>query len=194
MQDTEKFYPIKGFEDYYEITKSGLIRSKHRTFIRCSGKRQPVIGRIMKQRISNVGYYRVCISISELKINKDYSVHRLVAKTFIPNPLNLPCVNHLDGNKLNNNDWNLEWASYSTNNQHRYDCLGYINKRRVLNDDAVIDIYLNAIKGTNNIKGGNKGNLFFYTQKYNCNPSVIWAILKDKSYLNITKHLKRKGE
>lgn len=53
--------------------------------------------------------------------NKTYKVHRLIAKTFIPNPLNLPQVNHKDGNKLNNNYLNLEWCTQQQNTQHAYD-------------------------------------------------------------------------
>lgn len=54
--------------------------------------------------------------------NKKYSrlTHRLVAEAFIPNPQNLPAVNHRDGNKLNNNVDNLEWVTISQNNFHAY--------------------------------------------------------------------------
>lgn len=46
--------------------------------------------------------------------------HRLVAIAFLPNPNNLPCINHKDGNKINNCISNLEWVSYSENNKHAY--------------------------------------------------------------------------
>jgi len=48
-------------------------------------------------------------------------LHRLLAQVFIPNPKNLPCINHIDGNKKNNAINNLEWCSYAHNNQHAYD-------------------------------------------------------------------------
>lgn len=54
------------------------------------------------------------------KVPKRISLHRLVAQLFIPNPDNLPEVNHLDGNKLNNNDWNLKWCTRLENMQHAY--------------------------------------------------------------------------
>lgn len=58
---------------------------------------------------------------AHLRSGKDYKVHRLVAKTFIPNPDNLPQVNHVD---------NLEWISRSGNIRHAYDN-GLINKNNI---------------------------------------------------------------
>ena len=49
-------------------------------------------------------------------VRKKYAVHRLIAETFLPNPNNKICINHIDGNRLNNSITNLEWCSYSENN------------------------------------------------------------------------------
>ena len=56
-------------------------------------------------------------------------IHRLVAETFIENPENKPCVNHIDGNKHNNNINNLEWCTYSENERHSIDVLGKTGSR-----------------------------------------------------------------
>lgn len=64
----------------------------------------------------NVRYKHVVVSVDNKR--KSILVHRLVALAFIPNPDNLPCVNHKDGNKHNNNVSNLEWCTRSHNTQH----------------------------------------------------------------------------
>ena len=68
------------------------------------------------------GYMRVWIIQNGKRVKA--SVHRLVAKAFIPNPENKPCVNHIDGNKENNCASNLEWCTHSENEKHSYRVLG----------------------------------------------------------------------
>lgn len=60
------------------------------------------------------------VVLSENGQSKSHSVHRLIAETFIPNPGNLPCVNHKDGNKQNNAVDNLEWCTKAENTRHSY--------------------------------------------------------------------------
>jgi len=68
--------------------------------------------KILKGWLSFDGYPYVNINGKHLR------VHVLVATHFIPNPLNLPEVNHNDGDKTNNNDWNLEWVTHKQNMEH----------------------------------------------------------------------------
>jgi hypothetical protein len=59
-----------------------------------------------------------CVHLYKIGAHKVEKVHRLVAEAFIPNPDNLPCVNHKDENKLNNSASNLEWCDYLYNNSY----------------------------------------------------------------------------
>lgn len=74
--------------------------------------------KFLKEEIDSHGYHRVKITFDGRKDNRLVSVHRLVASAFISNPENKPDVNHIDGNKSNNNVSNLEWCTKSENIQH----------------------------------------------------------------------------
>ncbi len=69
--------------------------------------------------MSSKGYLRVTLYKDGSR--KNFLIHRLIATHFIPNPENKPQVNHIDGNKINNNIDNLEWVTPSENTQHAYD-------------------------------------------------------------------------
>ena len=93
----------------YIIKNNGEILSTYRG----SDKRLAVT-RCLK------GYNRVCLTRRDGG-KQSYLVHRLVAQTFIPNPMGLPQVNHKDGNKDNNCVSNLEWVTGKQNVQHSVD-------------------------------------------------------------------------
>lgn len=111
---------LPNFEELYEISNLGNVRRKERTlkaFNRyriCSKKLK---GQDLKKRELR-GYYSVGLWKDGKMHNK--TIHRLVAKAFIPNPNNLPVVNHIDGNKKNNRVDNLEWCTYSHNAKEAY--------------------------------------------------------------------------
>ena len=122
----EVWKPIPGYEGYYEVSNLGSIRSVSHVV---SG---PVNGglrtystksSILKQHVSKVGY--IMVSLSKNSKVKHFNLHRLIAKAFIPNPDNLPCVNHKDEDKTNNNVENLEWCS------HKYNANWGTNPKRV---------------------------------------------------------------
>ena len=92
----------------FEISSIGRLRNK-------------LTNKIYKPTVLTSGYYSVKISLGSRKIKKHIIIHKAVAYTFIPNPNNYPEINHIDGNKLNNNINNLEWCSSHHNQQHKYD-------------------------------------------------------------------------
>lgn len=111
----EIWKPIPDYEGYYEISNTGKIRSITRTTTSKDGKTRTYIGKEKSLGVMN-GY--LITVLSKKGINKTYMVHRLVAEVFLPNPNNLPCVNHKDEDRLNNNVNNLEWCTYKYNNNY----------------------------------------------------------------------------
>ena len=107
--DDIKYLDILGIKPhYYRITYDGNIINES--------------GLVMKPFVSNRGYLRINLSLRNGK-QKKFSIHRLVALMFIPNddPVNKPIVNHLDGDRTNNDYTNLEWTDDSGNMIHAYD-------------------------------------------------------------------------
>ncbi len=115
----EIWKPIEGYNEY-EVSSFGKIRSYYtKTGIKkswiVSYNTEP---HFLKPAFSYDGYHLVSIGCKNKK--RTMSLHRLVAKAFIPNPENKPQVNHKDGNKINNRADNLEWATKSENELHAY--------------------------------------------------------------------------
>lgn len=117
-----KWKPIKDYEGYYEVSDTGSVRSLDRIVPDSKTGTKRIKGRIMKQSESKdksrkgKGYY--VVNLRKFHTSYVTQVHKLVAEAFLPNELNLPTVNHKDGDKHNNNVDNLEWATYSDNNLH----------------------------------------------------------------------------
>jgi hypothetical protein len=107
---------FKKINKNYEISNSGDVKSLSRYVPNRYGRR------FIKERILKPvprGYYGyLAIGIHENGKGRSEYIHKLVAKEFVSNPLNKPEVNHKDGNKLNNNDWNLEWVTHTENMLH----------------------------------------------------------------------------
>lgn len=104
----EKWKDIKGYEGLYKVSNLGRVKSLER-FDRIGRK---IEGKILKA-IKDKGY--LFVHLYKDKTKKKCRIHRLVAETFIPNPLNKETVNHKDENKENNNVENLEWMTVSEN-------------------------------------------------------------------------------
>lgn len=95
---------IRGYENF-SVSENGQIKNNK-------------TGTIYKTWLDSNGY-------PSLHIGKDIKrVHKLVAEAFIPNPNNLPEVNHIDGNKQNCDKSNLEWCTHAENIRHSWKTLG----------------------------------------------------------------------
>lgn len=113
----EVWKDIKGYEGIYQVSSRGRVKSLSRTII-------DTVGRVIKKK-EKILSFRIssCTGYPMLNLFKDgkrttVTVHRLVAEAFIPNPKNLPCVNHRDESRDNNHVDNLEWCTYKYNNSY----------------------------------------------------------------------------
>lgn len=100
----DEWRPVAGFEGMYEVSSAGKVRSRKTGHYRL----------LKPKHNKTTGYDYVILHGSK---PKTVSIHRLVAEAFIPNPLRLPQVNHLDEVKTNNAASNLEWCSASQNSE-----------------------------------------------------------------------------
>lgn len=99
---------ISGYEGLYQVSNLGRVRSLNYNH---TGEIK-----LLKQGTYKKGHK--CVSLFKNKKGKTYSVHRLVAIAFIPNPNNLPIINHKDEDPSNNNVNNLEWCTVAYNNTY----------------------------------------------------------------------------
>ena len=155
---------INGYEGLYQCSNHGRVRSLDRYVFEHSGKRQFRKGQFIKPRINKNGYLQLALNKNSKR--KMIYVHVLVAQTFIENIDHKETVNHKDGNKLNNFINNLEWVSYSENNEH-----SYIQLNRKVSDEGgspkavyIIDTVNKTMKFFNSISDTTKNIKLSHTQ------------------------------
>ena len=100
----EVWKEIEGYNGKYQVSSWGRVRNAES-------------GHILKPYKNSKGYLKVGLSSGKRVMDK-HRINRLVAKAFIPNPMDLPQVNHKDGNKENNSVTNLEWTTDKYNKEH----------------------------------------------------------------------------
>ena len=108
----EEWRPVVGYEGLYEVSNTGRVRSVDRYVKTCYGSYRLHKGKVLSPGIRPDGYLVVSLQY------RMFRVHRLVAEAFLPNPDNLPQVNHKDEDKSNNRVDNLEWCDSKYNNNY----------------------------------------------------------------------------
>lgn len=154
----EVWRPIAGYDGFYEVSNLGRVRSVTRCVVdaRCT---RVIKGKLINPWDNSRGYLIVALS-RDGKVIK-HQIHRLVGLAFIPNPLNKPQINHVDGNPRNNRVTNLEWVTNGENTQHAYDTR--LNKR----------------KQTLVTYGGKTQNLTAWAKEYGISVQTLSRRLKD---------------
>lgn len=113
----EKWKTIKGYRGLYKVSNRGRV-----LYIKTNT--------IKHSYLNRQGYHQITLFKNGVK--KSFKLHRLVAQAFIPNPLNKPFINHIDGDKDNNRVCNLEWVTSAENNRHAIEHgLNDCNQRKV---------------------------------------------------------------
>ena len=111
--DLTDFEDLKDFEGLYKINRNGDIWS-------C------VYNKLMKSSVSEDGYLKINLTMNGAGYKR--SIHRLLAIQYIPNPDNLPEIDHIDRNKLNNDLSNLRWCSRFVNANNRSSCISLMTE------------------------------------------------------------------
>lgn len=125
-EEKEEYRDVIGYKGLYRVSNMGNVLSLARLTNGRNGVLKTSPGRLLKQRFGDRGYARVYLSKDG--VVKTLRLHRVVAEAFIPNPDNLPQVNHLDADKTNNTAANLEWCTGQENIQHAVK-IGRIKRR-----------------------------------------------------------------
>lgn len=163
------FSLINNYENY-EINIQGYIRNIK-------------TNKFLKWNVNSNGYATVMLCKKGVK-RKTFTIHRLIATQFINNPLNKPQVNHIDGNKLNNNINNLEWATSKENVNHCTKILkhniGELGGTSVLNSKQVLEICeLLLLKSQIKI-----------AKQYNVSICAINSIASGRTWTHLTENVK----
>lgn len=177
----EIFKPIPNYEGWYEISNYGTVRSLDRTYTDSMGRLRTFKGVIKKNTFKPNGY--PVVSLCKDGKEQQHLVHILVAQTFIPNPDNLPQVNHIDGNKNNCFVNNLEWVTAKENTQHAIRT--HLRNRLGVDNPACL-LNVNIVQDIKNMKY-KKICLKDVCKKYpNIKYATIWDIYNNRSW----KHIK----
>ena len=165
--ENEIWKDIEGYEGIYQISNFGNVKNLSR-----KKTRKPKICR---------GY--VGIILSKIGKMKNLSIHRLIAKAFIPNPENKPQINHINGIKTDNRIENLEWVTGSENMIHAY--ANNITKAANGENHGLSKLTEQKVKEIRNIAADKKYSFKEIAKIFRVNPSNISLIVNRKRWKHV---------
>mgnify|MGYP003779588419 CR=1 FL=1 len=182
MQKKEEIWKeVYGFEGLYVISNLFRIKKLKVTVKYTDGRIFNYPERIVEFNLSGTGYKRACLTKNKKTYKRD--VHRIFAVAFIPNPLNLPEVNHKNGIKTDNRIENLEWVTCAENLKHALDT----GLRRKVRSHKVSTCKINEYKVLairRLYKINPKFNRSYVARKLGVTYDAILDIIKNKSWKN----------
>lgn len=173
----ERWKNIKDYPDYMVSDQGRVMSTKYKGT------------RILAPRLGATGYFFAALCSEG--VQKSFAVHRLVAEAFLENPDNKPQVNHIDGNRKNNNISNLEWVTASENVKHAYKIgimyrKGEAHPKVKLTERQVKEIYILA--KTKKFIQRDIGRM------YNISRETVSDIARGRTWSHITQNTNNMGE
>jgi len=166
--DREIWKDIAGYENLYQVSNLGNVRSLH-------FNNTPKIQQL-KPCKRNAGYF--CVNLSKEGKALKYNIHRLVAIAFIPNQENKKIINHIDGIKSHNLIDNLEWVTHAENEYH-----AQINKLKASGEKhgmaKLTELQVRDIRKINSLGLFSRKQI---SEVYNMTPESIGNILNNKNW------------
>jgi hypothetical protein len=180
---SEIWRDVQDFEGYYQVSNEGRVRSLDRTITYIDGRVYNYKGKVLSiKSTGNSGYYNFTMSVNKTPFYID--VHVLVARAFVLGYKEGLWVNHIDGNKLNNKDWNLEWSTKSENATHALDSgltsSGEDCSWAKLTNNQVLEIY--------NLSHNSKEKHSDIAKRYNVTKGTVSKIKLGTTGKRITGH------
>ena len=188
--DTPNWRVLPDYEGCYSVSDTGLVYSHPRTEYvnsrRTGGHYRYRNGGYVRTQQNKLGYIQVGLHLNATC--KQPLVHRLVAQAFVPNPEDLPEVNHIDGDKGNNNVGNLEWVTRRQNALHSTQVLGKNkgaeNNRAKLSEEEVLGIKSDLEEGLSQTE---------VAKRYNVTNHAIFRIQHGYNWAWLTGYEKKGG-